>query len=36
MIIYQEGENMILLEKFKNLDMDKSLIGFEKGDSVGI
>ena len=35
MIIYQEGENMILLEKFKNLDMDKSLIGLEKGDSEG-
>ncbi|MBQ5328012.1 MAG: hypothetical protein J6J15_02390 [Oscillospiraceae bacterium] len=36
MIIYLEGENMILLEKFKNLDMDKSLIGLEKGDPVGI
>ena len=35
MIIYQEGENMILLEKFKNLDMDKSLIGLEKGGSEG-
>jgi len=35
MINNQEGEKMELYEKFEKLDIDRSLIGLEKGDSEG-
>ena len=34
-MIYREGEKMELYEKFEKLDIDRSLIGLEKGDSEG-
>ena len=35
MMIYQEGEKMDIFEKFEKLEIDKSLIGLEKGDLEG-